>query len=574
MADTFLLPNALFDWGELPEFERGSKIAQKRVSQFESTFLRSIVMNAALLPLKRCFVLRVSILLACTPVLLSAQDLESLLNPSKADLISDDASAREEWEAVVDAFRRSDFTTAAERGRAFLKASHEATPYQVLGVQVMLALASGEAVALESLAEEEKAELDRLRDKQDRILAEARTQRNLYQEADELIIKLTKNRTIGVQQGSLNHQKCILAQKQMDDAASKLETLERENEAIKIKLGSQVIAADEGMKGDVIRLLGMLKDSQEIPAAYAICNVYLRKFGPDLDVAKFQDDFSRLQKIHDRAVQVVELIRQKQKPLVEEKRYWSAAAAAEDILVKVDTQSDGPELPVIVRKLMQADPLEIESNQAGAMSESAAILELARIDGAKARGEFSAFETRYPDYPELASLRIAILGEETMDRKEMEEALVKEIESLVAVSPEKALRTIGSIEPDSLSAPEKLRLKVRVTAAASQVIDQMLATLESDIHSAISIMGGAEWITKFASIGEAEWNDSSGSAAFLGELRSRIDRSRDIPEAIATLKSVIHTSENLLALDLDDPQNIQLSRLKLKAKLLLEAAEG
>lgn len=523
-------------------------------SGFRLTFLAGVVVAAFSTPL-------------------SAQDLESLLNPSKGDLLADDASARAEWETVVDAFRRSDFPTASEKGRAFLKASHEATPYQVLGVQVMLALASGEAVALESLAEEEKAELDRLRDMQARVLEEARTQKKLYQEADELIIKLTKNRTIGVQQGSLNHQKCILAQKQMDDAAKQLERLEQENEALKIQLGSQVIAADEGMKGDVIRLLGMLKASQEIPAAFAICNTYLRKFGPDLDVAKYQDDFTRLQKIHDRAVQVVELIHQKQRPLVDEKRYWSAEAAADDILVKVDTQSDGPELPVIVRKLMQADPLEIETNQASATSESAAILNLASIDGAKARGEFAAFESRYPDYPELGSLRIAILGEETMDRKEMEEALVKEIESLVAVSPEKALRAIGSIDSESLSDPEKLRLKVRVTTAASLVIDQMLATLESDIHSAMSIMGGAELIAKFASIGEAEWNDSSGSAAYLGELRSRIDRSRDIPEAVAMLKSVIHTSDNLLALDLDEPQKIQLSRLKLQAKLLLDATE-
>lgn len=552
---------------------RCGEIAQKRISPTETFSLLLTEMRTATISPYFCFIFLASFSVTIAPLSLPAQDLDALLNPSKDDLNESDAAAREDWEEVVDAFRRSDFTTAAEKGRAFLNASHQATPYQVLGVQVMLALASGEAVALKSLAEEEKAELDRLREKQERIIELAREQRKIYQEADDLINKLTKNRTIGVQQGSLNHQKCVLAQKQMDDAAAQLETLERQNEAMKKQLGSQVIAADEGMKGDVIKLLGMLKDSQEIPAAYAICNVYLRKFGPDLEVAKFQDDFSRLQKIHDRAVKVVELIRQEQQPFVEENRFWSAAAVAEDILVKVDTQSDEPELPVIVRKLMVADPLSIESKQASATSEGDAILQLAKIDGAKARGEFSVFEANYPDYPRLGSLRLAILGEETMDRKEMEEALVEEIESLVAVSPEKALRTIGSIESDSLSDPSKLRLKVRVTAAASQVIDKMLLTLESDINTAMSIMGGAELITKFASIGEAEWNESSGSSAYLGELRSRIDRSRDIPEAVATLQSVIHTSENLLALDLDESQKIRLSRLKLQAKLLLDAAK-
>jgi hypothetical protein len=97
-------------------------------------------------------------------------------------------------------------------------------------------------------------------------------------------------------------------------------------------------------------------------------------------------------------------------------------------------------------------------------------------------------------------------------------------------------------------------------------IDRMLATLESDITSAASIMGDAELITKLS-------GGKLGSATYLVEwLRSRIDRSSDLPEAVATLKSVVHTSENLLALDLDELKKIQLSRLKLQAELLLAAA--
>gem|GEM_PF-3181283 len=482
--------------------------------------------------------------------------------------------ARVEWEAVVEYFQRSDFQTAVEKGRSFLNAQHKATPYQLLGVQVMLALASGERVALKSLASEESAELERLREKEKSIIDEATALRKVYQDADAVINTFTRNRTVGVQQGSLNHQKCLLAQAQMDDATKKIETLGREREAIKKKLDSQLIMADEGMKGDVIRLLGMLKESQETPAAFAICNVYLRKFGPDLDVAEFQQVFVRLQKIHDRAVKVVELIRSKQEPLVAKNRYWSAVDVAADILVRVNAESEEPELPDFVNKLMKADPLGIEKKRESAASERGAILELATIDGAKARGEFATFESRYPDFPDLAALRITILGEETLDQREIEESLVEEIETLVTVSPEKAMRIIESIDPISLSSPEKLRLKVRVTAAASQVIDKMLAALDSDLEFAMSLLGGQELVLQIELASKSVGNDRSVASRHLAELRSRIDKSRELPKALATLRAVARTSENLLALDLDGTQKIQLSGLKLKAELLLEATDG
>ena len=73
-----------------------------------------------------------------------ADELDDLLQPNKSDLVKNDASARLTWEGVVDSFRKSDFEEARRRGDAFLEASFEATPYQLLGVQTLISLSGGE----------------------------------------------------------------------------------------------------------------------------------------------------------------------------------------------------------------------------------------------------------------------------------------------------------------------------------------------------------------------------------------------------------------------------------------------
>ena len=72
--------------------------------------------------------------------LVKGDELEALLKPDKAAVLSDDADARNAWDGVVEAFRKSDFEEARHRGYAFLSAAYQATPYQVLGVEVMLSL--------------------------------------------------------------------------------------------------------------------------------------------------------------------------------------------------------------------------------------------------------------------------------------------------------------------------------------------------------------------------------------------------------------------------------------------------
>ena len=61
---------------------------------------------------------------------------------------------------------------------------------------------------------------------------------------------------------------------------------------------------------------------------------------------------------------------------------------------------------------------------------------------------------------------------------------------------------------------------------------------------------------------------------YVGELRARIDRSREHPKAISILRSITHTSGNLLILDIDETRKILVENVKLKADLLVQAADG
>lgn len=357
----------------------------------------------------------ICLLLNLSPFPMLGEDLDDLLNPSRTDFVKEDAVAKEKWDEVVDAFRRSDFVTATEKGRVFLASPHKATPFQVLGVQVMLALAGGENVAHESLGGDAILEADHLRERKEAILAEARKYRQSYSEANALINKLTWNRTRPVQAGSSVYLQCANAQARMNEAARKIDSLEREYKSMQAKLAPAAMAVNDKLKRDVIRLLSMLKEAQEVQAAFAICNVYLREFGPDLDVAGFQQDFVRLQRIQDRAVKVVDLIHKEQRQHISNKHYWKAKRVTEEMLIKVDTQSEEVELAEIVHKLMAADPYGLEAMMSKAESEAK---EIVAIDGATAREEFESFKKRYRDFPDLEVLRIAILRENATDRME------------------------------------------------------------------------------------------------------------------------------------------------------------
>ena len=103
----------------------------------------------------------------------------------------------------MDAFRRNDLAKAKALGAAFLAASHKTSPYQVLGVQVMMDLAKAEnptvtrdvglSVEMKQLMEEREA----LRTKFANLQAVARS-------ADARINKLTAMSASESQKAQLN----------------------------------------------------------------------------------------------------------------------------------------------------------------------------------------------------------------------------------------------------------------------------------------------------------------------------------------------------------------------------------
>ena len=501
------------------------------------------------------------------------ESLEELLKPDAAAVLAEDAGARVAWNGVVEAFRKNDFTEAKRRGEAFLGASYQATPYQVLGVQVMLSLSAGEAQARTTLDRKSSGDLAVLEKEHDEILLKLNTQRRIEAEADGVINKLTQNRTVGVQQGSHNHRLCIIAEQRMFAAQAAIKELEVQNKEIEGKVHEKTQSANANLKGDILRLLQMLRDENEIPAAFAIANVFLRRVGTDLEVAKLQQDFMHMQKIYDRAVKVVELIRTRQRSLVEKMEYWAAKKEAHNILVTVRAQAGDREMPALVEKLMMADPLSIQVKMKAADSNAAAIVKLAESDHSVAQTKFEAFRHDFPDYPEMALLEAKVLGERSIANKNERDNLVTEIERLVAQSPEQAMGLLQTLDEKSLSVAEKQRLGVRITTVTSMICQKMLDTFDVEIRSAAALLGGGvlELVAKGSLRQTGVFSEIKSNGA--QNVRLRIDKSAEKPKAIAILARVLGGVDRMKALPLDTMQRIRLDGIATEASTLQEACK-
>lgn len=502
-----------------------------------------------------------------------ADDLDDLLNPSKNKLVENDQSVQLAWEGVVNAFRASDFEKANARGQAFLSASHQATPYQVLGVQMMISLAGGESIARATLDKDAEGGVRSLEAERQEIYNSAKAHRRTIKSSKELIDRLSNNGTRAIQRGSHNHQQALIAQQRMIASQEAIVKLEARYKELGALLGDTIAGADDKMKTDVLKLLQMLKDSNEVPAAFAICNVYLRKIGPDLDVAKFQQDFVRLQKLHDRAVKIVALIRDKQQPYVSKLEYWGAKRIANDLLVKVHSQSSDKELSGMVKKLMAADPLSIQLKISEGQAEAASLSKLAGVDSEAAKPQFKVFRGKYPDYPRLTALEHQLIGEHSTAKKNESAKLVAEIEDLIEESPEAALHLLATLDKNSLSLAEKQRLKVRISTVNSEVSGKLILSLDRDVQSAAKMLGGEVFELVNKGRFKARHGDERAEAENVQHLRARIDKSADKPKAVALLKRVKNGVDHLKELPLSSAQKIHLVGIEAQALSLLEACQ-
>jgi hypothetical protein len=269
---------------------------------------------------------------------LSADDLDDLLTPSGTGTKLVDDSSTEAWTGVVDAFRRNDFGKAKELATAFLAADHKTSPFQLLGVQVMLDLANAENPAV-TRDVGLTVEMKRLMSERDALRAKYANLQRAVQAADARINKLTANRTQAVQAGTAAYQECARAAEQIQLASAEMEAMKPEIEANKVKVGKVEVGTNENLKTDTMKLLDMLIEADEIEAAFAITNVFIRVAGSALDVAKKQQDVIRLREDQQKAGKIVAAIAAEIEPLAAAGKGDEAQTRLKTMIAKVESSS-------------------------------------------------------------------------------------------------------------------------------------------------------------------------------------------------------------------------------------------
>lgn len=309
----------------------------------------------------------------CFPI--SADDLDALLDPGGTTGGLVDDGATKAWGEVVDAFRKNDLEKARELGDAFLKADHRTSPYQLLGVQVMLGLANADKPTVTSNAAHD-AELKRLMDERDQLRARYASLQALIKKEDAVINRHTRNRTQPVQAGTQAYRECAASGALIDQANAAMSEMQPAIEANKIKVSQHEVGTNENLKNDTMKLLDMLIESGEIEAAFAITNVYVRVAGSDLDIAKKQQDVIRLREDQQTAEKIVAAIAAEVEPLAAAGKGAEANSKLEVLMARVETsgQSDSvkkmaaAKLKALGMRVTSAQVAEESAQQAAAMS--------------------------------------------------------------------------------------------------------------------------------------------------------------------------------------------------------------
>ncbi|HCN28738.1 MAG TPA: hypothetical protein DIT64_08205 [Verrucomicrobiales bacterium] len=337
-----------------------------------------------------------------------ADALEDLLMPRvEASKLSDER-ANAAWRMVVEAFHRNDMEKAVELGKAFMSSDLKTSAYQLLGVKVMLGLAGGADSGSMFVSRADNEEKKKLEEERASITERYQELATIYRDADARINLLTSNRTRPVQQGSTNHLECLRCARLMEDAKSGMDALKRPVEENKKKMARLEEKAKSGMKPQTLELLDMLIAADEIEAAFAIANTYIRTAGNDLDIARKQQDVVRLREVGDKAAKVMALLQEEIKDLVAGKKYWEAWAKTGQFLDRVGQLNHDEELLKMVRSRTALDPLGVRKKMIEGEESHRLIKQHAAVDFTRAWQDFVVFESAYPDHPGRKELELHI----------------------------------------------------------------------------------------------------------------------------------------------------------------------
>lgn len=510
-------------------------------------------------------------LIACAPALSRADTLDDLLSP-KTDVSSlRDRDAAKAWNEVVDAFRRNDMASAASLGQKFLEQDFKATPYQVLGVKIMINLAD-EKAQVTSSNKDSKGSLDIIMAERAQITAKYQALLETIRAADAVIDRLTYRRTQPVQEGTAAYRECVRNASIIERANAELEILKPQierNKQAALEVNSKLTTET---KSDILRLLDMLLEADELEAAFAITNVYLRKAGEDLDVAKRQQDVIRLREVHEKAVKIAAAIHEQQRPLLSGKKYWAARDTREKSLEKVRQQAGDEDLIRMVVRRVSLDEAGVDSAISRAESETKVLLELAAVDPKKAEAQLAMLAAEYPDHPELSTLRTRISISDSVAMKGKMSDLLASIEALAESDPDQALTLLAGIREDQMDDIERASISARIAAAANKAITSCLSRAEKSLEEVKAKVGGE--VAEVVAAEMAKVRNQDGDFVELtssGIIRARIDRSADLPEAKATLEGVSRSLTLISAQRTSTQQRITLEALRTETRLLLAA---
>jgi hypothetical protein len=369
-------------------------IFRKAASTFSQLFILTSFMNSALL----------------------ADELDDLLKPSTDAASLVDGSATDSWNAVVDSFRKNELKKASELGQAFLESNFSPSPYQLLGVKVMVGLADAENPTVSNDAAL-TIESEGLAAERNEIAAKYARLQEAAKAANDRINKLTNHRTNAVQAGTAAYEECMRCDAILNQANAEIDAMKPSIDEYKRKADDAKLRQRTRLKSDTIQLLDMLTEADEIEAAFAVTNVYLRVVGSDLDVAKKQQNVIRMQAVQQKAIKIASVIESQQKSLVGEKKYWSARESGKQGLSKVQQQADDEVLARMVTRRLGSDSLAINATISKAESEAAAIRKLAKTDAIKASLTLGKFRSSYPDCPSIDALAIEIAGDRSAELK-------------------------------------------------------------------------------------------------------------------------------------------------------------
>ncbi len=224
-----------------------------------------------------------------------------------------------------------------------------------------------------------------------------------------------------------------------------METMKVPIEQNKQRMAEIAGKADSGLKPQTLELLDMLIEADEIEAAFAIANTYIRQIGNDFDVAKKQQDVVRLQELADKASKIVAILQAEIGELVTKKFYWEAKEKTSQFVGKVEQMNNDKNLHRMVRARIALDTLGVEK-QIKAGDESYRLIKgLSESDFTRAFTEFENFKENYPDYPGRQELDLWIASVKVKSMDQIIAKLDSDFEDLQKrIDPEKLRLFISS----------------------------------------------------------------------------------------------------------------------------------